>query len=216
MLGNLLHKSKDHRGFTLSEVLIVVTIIVIIALAILLGINPLLQIFKGYDARRKADLHKLKVAFEAYYADHDCYPSTDILQQCGSNALEPYLKSIPCDPQDNKPYTLKLIPADSMCPQKFAIYGTLLSPTDSLAGSIPGCPETMAVSSPNMPYLQIIEGCSGIITCNTLYGCRSGQCVIVGQDDLPSCAPNYCDSDCGGVDCGKVARGNLINECVPF
>ncbi len=207
---------RSSKGFTLAEVLIVVTIIVIIALAILLGINPLLQIFKGYDARRKADLYRLKTAFESYYTDHDCYPSTDILKQCGSSALQPYLDAIPCDPQEKAPYTLKLIPEGSSCPQSFAVYGDLRSATDPLAKKIPGCPNTMAVSSSNMAFLDIIQGCSGVANCGILYGCKSGQCVVVGYDALPSCSPGYCDSDCGGVDCGKVARGKLINECVPI
>lgn len=213
----MLHITKTHSGFTLAEVLIVITIIVIISTGVLIGINPISQIFRGYDAVRKSDLSRLKTSFEAYYTDHDCYPTADILKQCGGANLQPYLESIPCDPQDHQtPYSLKMVPEGAACPQSFAVYGTINSPTDPIAKKIPSCPGTMAVSSPNMSYLDVIQGCSGIDNCRTLYGCKSGQCVAVGYDELPNCSPGYCDSDCGGVDCGKIARGKMINECVPL
>lgn len=203
------------NGFTLSEVLVTVTILVILSMTVLIGLNPLIQIFRGYDARRKSDLYKLKNAFESYYVDHDCYPATDVLQMCGSNILDPYLKVIPCDPQDGTPYSLTLIPSDSVCPQQYAIYSTLMRPGDSQA-NIPDCPQIMAVTSPNMSYVDIVEGCSAIELCPAYYGCSNGMCTSVARDRKPTCAPNYCDPDCGGVNCAKKVRGKYVNECVAF
>ena len=70
---NKLEMNRKHQGFTLVEIMIVVSLIVIIAIALLGGINPLQQFFRGYDTVRKSDLAKLKSAFENYYNDHDCY-----------------------------------------------------------------------------------------------------------------------------------------------
>jgi prepilin-type N-terminal cleavage/methylation domain-containing protein len=201
------------NGFTLAEILITVTLLVIIGLAALIGINPLLQIFKGYDARRKADLYALKQAFESYYADKDCYPPIDILNNCGGNQLEPYLRSIPCDPQDNVPYVLNLIPSDSACAQQFAIYAKLLTPGDAMA-NLAECPQTMAVTSPGMSHVDIVNACSGKTPlCPVYYGCRNQICQVIAYDIAPTCQFYSCNSDCNNWDCGRAIRGGFFNDC---
>lgn len=149
-----------NKGFTLVEILIVVSILVILGTATLVGINPMMQIFKGYDAVRKADLQEIKIAFETYYEDHGCYPNfltkTEItnlgenydltsrennyvLSQCGSTTgteLEGYLDEIPCDPNTGDPYSF-YIPAITVmdgtlltCPQKYLVYSKLANVFD--------------------------------------------------------------------------------------
>lgn len=205
--------NKKHQGFTLVEIMIVVSLIVIIAIALLGGINPLQQFFRGYDTVRKSDLAKLKSAFENYYNDHNCYPDQSILAQCGSNALDPYLDRIPCDPNTKQAYEIYLLPADSSCPQKFAIYANLSSTVDIRGDLITYCPDTAAVYSADMNYTEVIKGCSGQQLCQTIYGCKNGACVVVALDSIPSCSPNSCDPNCG-VDCTKKnRRGAYTNEC---
>lgn len=207
---------KNNRAFTLTEVLIVITLIVILSLAALLTMDPLNQFFRGYDAVRKSDLAKLKTAFENYYADHDCYPSQALLSQCGSTALDPYLDKIPCDPNTKEPYELYLLPADSSCAQKFAIYANLSSSSDNQGNDITYCKDTIAVSSSDMNYLDVVRGCSNTQMCQTMYGCKSGACVIIAEDSIPTCSPNSCDPTCG-VDCAKLnRRGAFTNECRAF
>ncbi len=204
---------KKLGGFTLVEVMIVVSIIVIIALVLLFGINPLQQFFRGYDTVRKSDLAKLKNAFENYYNDHECYPDKSILTQCGSAALDPYLDKIPCDPNTKEPYEIYLLPEDSSCPQKFAIYASLSSTIDTKGNLIKYCDDTIAVNSSDMNYTEVIKGCSGQELCQTIYGCKNGACVIVALDSVPACSPNSCDPNCG-VDCTKKnRRGAYTNEC---
>ncbi len=212
MLGRFLATRK--KGYTLVEVLITVSLLVIIMAAVLFGLNPMMQIFKGYDGRRKADLYSLKNAFEAYFADHDCYPPEDILDNCGGTQLDPYLKYIPCDPQDGTPYKLNVVPQDSVCPLQYAIYSKLLNPKDPLGSLYSECPQTMAVTSTDMTYVNIIAGCSSVSICPVYYGCKQGLCTVVARDRSPSCAPNYCDPDCGGVNCARQVRGRFVNECV--
>lgn len=200
------------KGFTLTELLVVVTIIVILGLAILVGINPMSQLFKGYDARRKSDLSQIKIAMEAYYTDHDCYPAfplKDSLNRpsysCGSDLLKPYLESMPCDPNTKTPYTIYIIPENSTCPQQFAVYAQIYSFFDSQANNIDYCPKTIAFASPGMLNTDIIFGCSFHEVCSVLYGCVDFQCVVVAEDGRSTCNYDYCESDCDN-NCNKPNR----------
>jgi prepilin-type N-terminal cleavage/methylation domain-containing protein len=89
-------------GFTMIELLIVVTIVGSLSVAGFAGFQASAQ--KGRDANRKDDLQRIKVAFEDYYNDNDCYPASGSLAICGSSELQPYLQSIPCDPITDDPY----------------------------------------------------------------------------------------------------------------
>lgn len=212
MLFKIMRKSD---GFTLMELLVATAILIVLGIALLISIDPLAQIFKGYDARRKSDLNKIKVAFEAYYSDHDCYPDESVLAQCNSGALLPYLNSIPCDPNTKLPYTVSILPEDSVCPQKFAVYADLNSQFS--ATTIPGCPDTYAVHSSNMGGLDLSNGC-GTVTqpCTIVYGCKGGVCTIVANDEIVTCGPSSCDSDCG-ADCTLTKPdGSYRNECLAF
>ncbi|PIV38244.1 hypothetical protein COS31_00450, partial [Candidatus Roizmanbacteria bacterium CG02_land_8_20_14_3_00_36_15] len=64
-------------GFTLMELLIVIGLIALIAVVTLVFFNPIVQINKAYDAKRKHDLSELQKAFEDYYNDKGCYPKVD-------------------------------------------------------------------------------------------------------------------------------------------
>jgi len=97
-------------GFTLAELLIVIAIIGILV-AIIAGVNWKNQVNRGYDARRKEDLTRLRTALEEYYNDHDCYPPASVLAECGGTGLRPYLDAIPCDPVTRDTY--KYVPAES-------------------------------------------------------------------------------------------------------
>lgn len=96
------------QGFTLAELLIVIVILAVIVILTL--INWRRQIDRANDSHRKADLAKIKRAFEEYYNDHNCYPPLTILNNCGSRDLAPYLPTVPCDPVTKVPY--KYVPMD--------------------------------------------------------------------------------------------------------
>lgn len=90
------------KGFTLIEVLIVVTIVAVLAvLAMFMMTNNL---SKSRDGKRKTDLDRIKIAFESYYDDENAFPPELILTTCGGEGLRPYLSEIPCDPKTKKPY----------------------------------------------------------------------------------------------------------------
>lgn len=100
-------------GFTLVELLIVISILAIMT-AILIGtLNPIALVNKAKDSRRKNDLNKIKIAFEAYYNNKGSYPadvSWNVSSNCGKPIAEmsSYFLNLPCDP--NKiTYTIQII-----------------------------------------------------------------------------------------------------------
>lgn len=204
------------RGFTLAELMVTVSIVVILGMSLLLTINPLTQFLKGYDTVRKADLAKIKNAFEAYYSDHDCYPPTSVLSQCGSDVLAPYLSVIPCDPNTKEPYKIYLGVNESVtCPQKYAVYANLANKLDPSGDEIRFCPDTIVSSSSESREADIIKGCSDISFVSTYYGCQNGTCRQVSQDYDPP--PSECNkvweqSDCESKCSGKYTSGKLKGQ----
>lgn len=74
MMKNLQLKFQSlSRGFTLIEMLIVITIIAVLASMILVGMGGARA--KARDARRIGDLHNIQNALELYYANYGTYPT---------------------------------------------------------------------------------------------------------------------------------------------
>ena len=63
---------RDHKGFTLVELLVVVAIIGVIS-SIAVG-NLVNALDKGKQKRTMSDLHSIGEAIEAYHIDHASYP----------------------------------------------------------------------------------------------------------------------------------------------
>jgi prepilin-type N-terminal cleavage/methylation domain-containing protein len=61
-------------GFTMIELLIVIAIIGVLAVAVLSSINPIEQINKGRDTRLRSDASQLLAATDRYYASKEVYP----------------------------------------------------------------------------------------------------------------------------------------------
>lgn len=108
-----------YRGFSLPELLIVVVIIAILAIFGILAFQR--QTMRGYDAKRKTDLQKLRVLFEDYYNDHNCYPQVatwnayNCIDGSGGEFFASYLNGqrIPCDPVTNERYLYITIPENA-------------------------------------------------------------------------------------------------------
>lgn len=125
-------------GFTLMELLIVIALIAILVIAALTLLNPLKQIQKSWDGKRKTELGQLRKVLEDWYNDKNCYPKPDQIcykdktqticpicgRQSGSPSFSPYLPSLPCDPQSpGKEYLYQVEDAD--CPSSYKIYAIL-------------------------------------------------------------------------------------------
>lgn len=94
-------KHKLQAGFTLIELIIVVTIVAL--LLIFFAITAINQLAKSRDAQRKTDLHAIRQGFDSYYDDNMQYPDVGVLENCGE-VFENYIREIPCDPLDGSPY----------------------------------------------------------------------------------------------------------------
>jgi type II secretory pathway pseudopilin PulG len=121
---------KKKNAFTLVEILIVFTIVILLAL-MMVSIFASKNFFdKGKDSQRKKDLARIKVAFEEYYNDKNCYPQDvanwNIQENCKRSSLIsfPYLSPWPCDP-NGEPY---LIIVDSC--NKFRVITNLENKND--------------------------------------------------------------------------------------
>jgi general secretion pathway protein G len=91
------------RGFSLLEVLVSISIIVMIASVLLAGFSAARE--KAQDSQRITELRQLKFALELYHNDHGHYPRESegangkIGEGAGVDAmLEGYMRSIPIDP----------------------------------------------------------------------------------------------------------------------
>ena len=90
----VLIKKGWFSGFTLVELLIVISILSILTALLLLTLNPMTQIQKGQDAKRQQDLKEINTALDTYYNDHNYYPATLTELSAGM-----YIKKVPSDPQ---------------------------------------------------------------------------------------------------------------------
>lgn len=80
------------KGFTLVELLIVISIVAILSGITLSVINVSRVKSRAQNGVRKEDLSTIAGGLERYYADNNVYPG-------GTGALSPaYLKAIPVDP----------------------------------------------------------------------------------------------------------------------
>lgn len=102
---------KRPRGFTLIEILLVITIIAILAAIVLVGLNSARS--KARDAERLTDLQTIASALEFYYDDTGHYPiATGQVTECehagnwipdgtNYNWSSKYIATLPRDPAEN-------------------------------------------------------------------------------------------------------------------
>lgn len=220
---NLFKKRITARNaFTLMEVTIVIGLIVTLLTAAIVLLNPIKQIEKAWDGKRKHELGQLRKVLEDYYNDKQYYPSGSTVcydgitpdpvnpsisycDICGKNSgsppFSPYLRELPCDPQYSQKNYRYQYDTGNTNPQWYRLC-TLLS-TESSTSTY-----NYAVASPNQSPdpLQCVSTCpsqglycikNGCNFCDTLSNCQSGQ---------------SCDQPLqlyGGID----GTGHCINAC---
>lgn len=188
---------NTNKGLTLTELLIVISIIAFLAVLITSYLRT--QLFKANDAKRKADLKRIGISVEEYEKDKNCYPTT---VTCTTNtSLRPYLDKIPCDPVSKTSYSYES--ESSTCPKWYRIYADLENEkdVDYQVGIGPESAYSYYQSSPNAPVLSSdpIQKGTGF------YGCFSGVCqeIPTGKVCTIKWQNNSCYKQCA----------NPNNEC---
>ena len=129
---------KISKGFTLIEMLIVITIIALLASLILVGMGGARA--KTRDARRIADLHNVMNALELYYAKNSYYPqniSTWIDLDTELTGASIGVSRIPYDPLKSTGKTYKYGVEDTDY-QDYVLGATLETPDAALDNDIDG------------------------------------------------------------------------------
>jgi len=70
-------KSKINRGFTMIELLIVIAVLGVLAVAVLATFNPIEQINRGRDTGSRSDSEQLLSAIDRYNANRGLWPWQD-------------------------------------------------------------------------------------------------------------------------------------------
>ncbi len=134
--GFILHflSISKSEGFTLIELILVVGILSVLAVAALAVLDPFAQIQKANDSRRKSDLSQIQRALETYYQDNGKYPLSTVttpykISVPGSpnpvtidwgNSWQPYMNLMPKDPSASKNYVYY-----SITGQSYFLYASL-------------------------------------------------------------------------------------------
>lgn len=155
----IIHNSVKPKGFTLVELLVVMSIIGVLA-SLAVGSFRNAQT-RGRDATRKSDLKQIAHSLELFYADYGRYPSAtgtmiagcpfDPTLQTGtacswgsgsfSDGKTAYFKTLPNDPSSNQNYEYRIIAGSNN--QKFQLFAKLENPED------PDCIEENCNQIPN-------------------------------------------------------------------
>lgn len=108
---------RQSSGFTLVELLVVISIIGVLAALLLVNLSNVRE--RGRDSARKSDLSQMRTALRLYYNDYQSYPAAEngLILGCGASADEAcdwggsfgatgatYM-TLPADPIETQTYT---------------------------------------------------------------------------------------------------------------
>ncbi len=118
-----------NKGFTLIELIVVVGILSVIVTVAMIVLDPVSQVQKASDSRRKADLAQIQKALESYYQDNGNYPDTKnyLIVDLTNGPISwgkpwvPYMNIMPKDPNPEYKYAY-FTPKDR---QSYYLYATL-------------------------------------------------------------------------------------------
>lgn len=145
----------NQKGFSLIELLIVILLIALLAFLSSFLVIPS-QLAKSRDARRKADIDRIRTALFDYFVDFGCFPKT--IPDCHNFDIYPnkeYFSYYRCDPKGlNYIYE----PENIDCPSSFEIFTILenkkdvdIDKTNCTNGCGPVCQYNYSVSSGSGP-----------------------------------------------------------------
>ncbi len=115
-----LARRSSQKGFTLVELLVVISIIGVLATLVLLQLGTARA--KSRDAKRISDINQIRSAVEQYFEDNDgAYPT--VITGGAGGTLTKYMTNVPVDPLNGAAYNYAVSPdAD---PIRFHIWAEL-------------------------------------------------------------------------------------------
>jgi len=124
---------KIKSGFTLIEILVVATIIVLLTATAVVTYTAFVK--QSRDAKRKVDLEQIRVALEMYRSNNDVY-SAYAAGNCASysalTGTPKYIQSMPSDPKSTYNYYCSISTSD------YTLSAYLESGSGSCGGSCGG------------------------------------------------------------------------------
>lgn len=126
---------NNKRGFTLVELIVVITMLALMSTFLLVLLNVSTQLNKARDAQRREDLQQIRNALDVYYNDNNCYPPQAGFSGKGlpfgsewASGTNVYMQKVPQDPDYSSTGWSYIYQTDSSsCPQWAVIYAHLVS-----------------------------------------------------------------------------------------
>ncbi|MCX7881003.1 MAG: GxxExxY protein [Patescibacteria group bacterium] len=201
-------------AFTLMELLLVVALIALLFISALIILNPLKQIQKAHDAKRKNEFNTLKKVLEDWYNDKNRYPlGSEICYDhptspridsynltacschiCGSNSISPsfspYLSRLPCDPASPKKDYLYEYDCSSEKPKWYRIYVNLdySDYTNNDPGTVEvGCYSESCGPYPNYGYDYGVASNTDLEKSNSFAYCAESGCNACESGSYEEC-----------------------------
>lgn len=180
-------KGRSQTGLTMIELLVAITIVATLALIFIVSMR--VQLGRSRDAQRKGNLEKIKVAFEDYYNDYECYPQADALVNCGSGDLQPYMDKVLCDPYTKQPYVY--VPeVENGCSRRYRLLTSLENQDDEASIRI-GCATSCGCGVPGYEEYNfgLSSGMSVVgdtSSCTVLYSANSANEAPAGSSSPQS------------------------------
>jgi prepilin-type N-terminal cleavage/methylation domain-containing protein len=235
-LQRILHRSslisrKNTAGFTLIELVVVIMIMGVMALALFAYLFPQKQLDKAKDAIRKHDAQEIKKALDLYYNDHNCYPTSVPFGSSWTQGRTIYMKKVPQDPdcKTNSTQCYRYqIEAGDTCPQWNVLYTRSVSQLASGASTnskscglnlMPSCSPTNVAGwscdisgTPNCHYIDtnpipttsfVSLGVSGAGACSggTAFVCTPSGCDVGSSGGPLFCTQQECQAAYDGHQC---------------
>lgn len=162
---------KNQSGFTLTEILVAITIVTITFVAVISAVSAIKQ--RSRDAQRRADLLNLKSALQQYYSDQNFFPSSTL--------------NTPLNLVTTTSLTEAVGNPNSIASPKKYLQPMMIDPVSGT--STPYCYKAYGDSALNTPSCSNASGseCQYYLVCGHLEG-------AVSTSDSPSA---QCQAQCG-------------------